>query len=104
MTTLEWIETLQRDLRYALRGLGRNPGFAAAAIISLVLGIGASISIFAVADSMLLRPLPFREPDRVVMVWERNVQHKGTEHNQISRQLPRLEGPEQRFRKHGGIL
>jgi putative ABC transport system permease protein len=84
MTTLQWIEALRRDLHYALRGLGRNPGFASPAIISLALGIGASISIFAVADSMLLRPLPFREPDRVVMVWERNVQLKGLEHNEIS--------------------
>jgi predicted permease len=84
MTTLQFIETVRRDLRYALRGMRRNPGFAAAAILSLALGIGASISIFAVADSLLLRPLPFREPDRVVMVWEFRVTQKGTEHNQIS--------------------
>jgi hypothetical protein len=84
MTTLPFIETVRRDLRYALRGMRRDPGFAAAAILSLALGIGASISIFAVADSMLLRPLPFREPDRVVMVWEYRVTNKGTEHNQIS--------------------
>ncbi len=55
---------------YALRGLRRNPGFALTAILSLALGIGASLSIFTVADGLLLRPLPFREPGRIVMVWE----------------------------------
>src|SRR5262249_61556223 len=69
MTTLQFIETVRRDLRYALRGMRRNPGFAAAAILSLTLGIAASISICAVADSMLLRPLPFRDPARVATVW-----------------------------------
>ena len=84
MTTLQFIETVRRDLRYSLRGLRRNSGFAAAAILSLALGMGASISIFAVADSLLLRPLPFHEPDRVVMVWEYNLTRKDSEHNVIS--------------------
>src|SRR5215470_17664374 len=58
MSTTLWIETTMQDFRYALRGLRRSPGFATAAILSLALGIGASVSIFAVADSLLLRPLP----------------------------------------------
>jgi hypothetical protein len=72
MSTIMWLETTFRDVQYAVRGLRRNPGFAITAIVSLTLGIGASLSIFAVADGLLLRPLPFREPDRIVMVWERN--------------------------------
>jgi putative ABC transport system permease protein len=58
------------DLRYALRGLVRNPGFAVAAILTLALGIGAVTSIFSVADAVLIRPLPYPKQDRLVMVWD----------------------------------
>jgi len=53
-----WLDTTWQDLRYALRGLRLNPGFAATALLSLALGIGASVAIFTVADNLLLRPLP----------------------------------------------
>ena len=59
------------DIRFASRGLRRNPGFAWAAIVVLGLGIGASTAIFSVVDGVLLRPLPYPEPDRLVLLWQR---------------------------------
>ncbi len=73
--TVVALETTWRDFRYAIRGLRRNPGFAAAAILSLALGIGASVAIFSVADSFLLRPLPYRDPESLMMVWEHHTGH-----------------------------
>ncbi len=60
------------DLRYALRLLWKSPGFATAAIIALALGIGANTAIFSVVNSVVLRPLPFRDANRMVVVWERS--------------------------------
>lgn len=64
------IETLTRDVRYALRALRGNPGFSAVAILTLAVGIGANTAIFSVIDSVLFRPLPYADPDKLVMVWE----------------------------------
>ena len=67
---LRGIETVLQDVRYALRLLARNPGFSAVAIIALALGIGATTAIFSVVDAVLLRPLPFADPARLVALWE----------------------------------
>ena len=60
------MDGLRQDLKFALRSLLHRPGFTAATILTLALGIGASIAIFSVAEGVLLRPLPYRDPGRVV--------------------------------------
>src|SRR6185437_9306057 len=83
-STFMLLETAAADFRYALRGFQRNPAFAATAILSLALGIGASVAIFTLADNLLLRPLPSREPDQLMMVWETNLRKGGSAHNVVS--------------------
>ena len=68
--SVRWIENLLRDFRYGMASLARDPGFAVVAIGLLALGIGANSAMFSIVDAVLLKPLPFPEPERMVRVWE----------------------------------
>src|SRR5580700_2008547 len=65
-----WLESLARDLRFSLRTLRRTPGFTVIATLVMALGIGANVALFTVVRGVLLKPLPFHDPDRLVMLYE----------------------------------
>ena len=65
---LEVFMNLTQDLRYGVRVLRRNPVFAAAAVATLALGVGATLAVFNVVNGVLLRPLPYKDPERVTMI------------------------------------
>jgi len=71
MHTMTFLETFWQDLRFGARTLVRTPGFAAVAVLTLALGIGANAAIFSVVNAVLLQPLPWRDAERAVMIWSK---------------------------------
>src|SRR5436853_7771942 len=63
--------TTMNDLKFAFRQMLKNPGFSAVAVLTLALGIGANTAIFSVCEAVLLKPLPYSDPNRIFMLWER---------------------------------
>jgi predicted permease len=77
------MDTLLQDVRFGWRLLRRSPGFTLAAVLALALGTGATVAVFTLLDRIVLRPLPYPDPDRLVMLWETN-QTKGLSHERLS--------------------
>ena len=77
------MDNLLQDLRYGIRTLMRQPGFAATAILTLALGIGATTAIFSVVNAVVLRPMPFDEPDRMVVVTNTNTEDRHAQHDDL---------------------
>ncbi|HEY0430624.1 MAG TPA: hypothetical protein VGC61_02365, partial [Pyrinomonadaceae bacterium] len=78
------MDTLFKNIRLGIRSLLKRPGFAAIAVITLALGIGANTAIFSVVNAVLLRPLPYQDPAGLVTVWENHQARGGPEREWLS--------------------
>ncbi|HEY6404024.1 MAG TPA: ABC transporter permease, partial [Blastocatellia bacterium] len=83
MWSFRFLETLARDLRFSLRMMVKNPGFTAVSVLTLTLGIGACTAVFSVVHAVMLKPLPYRDPDRLCVLWK-SAPKKGLERDWTS--------------------
>src|ERR1700758_3913579 len=82
-----WLENVRNDCRYAARRLRQSPGFAAAAILTLTLGIGANLAVFTVVHAVLLKPLPFPHPEQLVRIYD---DLRGSNSRDVGMSVPEL--------------
>ena len=101
MRITQWLEERRDDVTFALRQLKASPAFTAVAAITLALGIGANSAMFALADATLMRPLPYPDADRLVMVWERAPTFPRVPMSPVT--LRDLDEQNQSFERLGGI-
>jgi putative ABC transport system permease protein len=92
-----WLEQTLQDVRFAVRSLLKSPGFASVTVLTLALGIGANVAIFGVVDAVLLRPLPFQQPERLVRVFD---DMNGAGAKDVGMSVPELED----LRERSGVF
>ena len=98
-----WLDELGHDLRFAFRSFAKNPGSTAAAVLTLALGLGVGTGVFSVVNALLFKPLPYEDPDRLVMVWSVNPQ-EGVDVEWARRQGRSMAEPDFEDWKESGIF
>ena len=100
---LPFVETTVQDLRYAVRTFRKNPAYAAVAIATLAIGIGAGTTVYSLAGAVLLRPLPYAEPDRLVRVFETNPLRNWTRNIASPANYADWKSASEVIHRHGGL-
>ena len=98
-----WLDELGQDLRFAFRSFAKNPGSTAAAVLTLALGLGVGTAVFSVVNALLFKPLPYKDPDRLVMVWSVNPR-EGIDVEQARSQRTSMSTPEFEAWEESGIF